>query len=178
MKWQGGGGGGESADRCARGGRIAQPNRDNQTRAQIQWANRLGPEGLGNKNDIEDPWENGEGMDLGLGDSSAGGHVQGPPSQEPVPVPEKPVLSNQAVNIISALAAVARDCILESADCGVVMSTSLWTPSGRLLNLRKSFHMFQVCYCQLWLNTARSRKCLRLVPILIIGSVFLHLLVR
>ena len=80
----------------------------------------MGPEGLGNKNDIEDPWENGEGMDLGLGDSSAGGHVQGPPSQEPVPVPEKPVLSNQAVNIISALAAVARDCILESADCGVV----------------------------------------------------------
>ena len=112
----GGGGGGGEAVSCPRGGRPAQPNQDNQTRAQMQHANRLGPEGLGDQNDVDNPWEEGENeMDV----SSDVLRVHLPPGASD-PVPEEPVLSHLAINIISALASVARDCIQQSANSGII----------------------------------------------------------
>jgi hypothetical protein len=43
------------------------------------------------------------------------------PSQDPVS--ERAILSNEAVNIVSALAAVAKDCLLPSADSGIISNT-------------------------------------------------------
>jgi hypothetical protein len=43
------------------------------------------------------------------------------PSQGPIP--EKAILSKEAVNIVSALAAVAKDCLLSAADSGIISNT-------------------------------------------------------
>jgi len=99
---------------CPRGGRSARPNQDKRTRAQIRRANRLGPEGLGDQNDVDvvdDSQEEG-------GENETFRCNQG--SGASVPVPEEPILSIVAVNVISALASVARDCIQQSAASGII----------------------------------------------------------
>ena len=110
-----GAGGGD--ERCRRGGRRVRRNKDDQTRAQTRRASRLGPEGLGDQNDVDDPQEEG---DDDREDLPGGDYPSQPNSLEPVP--EEPVLSNHAGNVVSALAAVARDCICQSADSGIIAS--------------------------------------------------------
>ena len=72
----------------------------------------MGPEGLGDRNDVDDPLVEDE--DLPGGDY--------PQHNSLAPVPEEPVLSNYTGSVVSALAAVARDCICESADSGIIAS--------------------------------------------------------
>jgi hypothetical protein len=69
----------------------------------------MGPEGLGNRNDVDEEVNEIEGQER---------EDETSPSQGPIT--EKAILSKEAVNIVSALAAVAKDCLLPSADLGII----------------------------------------------------------
>jgi len=143
----GGGGAGRGAVSCPRGGQLAKSNQDNQTRAEMRQANHLGPEGLGDQNEVDDLLEEGEG---GNAEDISGLPRQVPPGASG-PVPEEPVLSHIAVNIISALGSVAQDCIQESANSGIIsnvhavvgmlqdskVTSELWDSSTSLAALAK-----------------------------------------
>ena len=103
--------------KCPRGGCAARSRRaaKARTRAQTRQANRLGPEGLGDQNDVDVVDEdNGEVEEEEMVEVIEGC------AELPVPVSEEPILSDHARNIVSALAAVARDCLMSSADSGIV----------------------------------------------------------
>jgi hypothetical protein len=99
---------------CPRGGRKARPNK--RARAQIRRADRLGPEGLGDRNDADDSQQELEEEDNETNESGLLNQQSG----ASVPVPEEPILSNVAVNVISALASVARDCIQQSSESRII----------------------------------------------------------
>jgi hypothetical protein len=109
-------GGGEFVDRvpCKRGGKSVRARREKQTRAQLRRANRIGPEGLGDRNNVKEEDEEDE-------ENEEQEDETGP--SRPTSIPEKAILSREAVNIVSALAAVARDCLLPSADSGIISNT-------------------------------------------------------
>ena len=120
----GGGGGGDvgggefiNGKPCPRGGKSVRARRKKQTRAQLQRVNRIGPEGLGDLNDVEEEDEENEEQE----EQEAEEESDLDPSQGPIP--EKAILSKEAVSIVSALAAVARDCLLPSADSGIISNT-------------------------------------------------------
>jgi hypothetical protein len=110
-------GGGEFINRkpCSRGGKSVRARRKKQTRAQLQRVNCIGPEGLGDLNDVEEEDKENEEQE------EQDAEEESDPSQGPIP--EKAILSKEAVNIVSALAAVARDCLLPSADSGIISNT-------------------------------------------------------
>jgi hypothetical protein len=81
----------------------------------------LGPEGLGDQNDVDDfqqEFEEGENEMIVLPQCQPGFPNQ--PSGALVSVPEESILSNVAVNVISALALVIRDCIQQSSESGII----------------------------------------------------------
>jgi hypothetical protein len=143
---------------CPRGGQSARPIREKRTRAQIRRANRLGPEGLGDRNDVDDaPQELEEGEN----------ETNVPPQCEPgplnqqssasVPVPEEPILSDVAVNVISALASVARDCIQESSESGIISNVHAVVAvlQGPELTVRREPHISTISLAAL---AARCKK--------------------
>ena len=69
----------------------------------------MGPEGLGDWNDVDEEVEEQERED-------EPGSPQGP-------IAEKAILGIEAVNIVSALAALAKDCLLPSAASGIISNT-------------------------------------------------------
>jgi len=69
----------------------------------------MGPEGLGDKNDAESDAEEAEDED----EDEDSELVRGP-------VAEKTILSNHAVNVVSALAAVARDCLTQPSESKII----------------------------------------------------------
>jgi len=118
----GGGGGGDvgggkfiNEKACQQGGKSAQARRKKHTRAQLQRVNRIGPEDLGDLNDVEEEDEENEEQE------EQEAEEESDPSQEFIP--EKAILSKEAINIVSALAAVARDCLLPLADSGIISNT-------------------------------------------------------
>ncbi len=110
----GGGGINHAKDSCAGGGRKARASRKKQNSSQTRRFNhRLSPEGLGDQNDLDN--------DNGLNARDIG-DVERELEALPGPVAEKAVLSSEAVNIVSALSSVARDCLLPLADSEIISS--------------------------------------------------------
>jgi hypothetical protein len=143
---------------CPRGGRSARCNRDKRTRAQIQRANRLGPEGLGDRNNVDDaPQE----LEEGENETNVPPQCElGPLNQQSgtsVPVPEEPILSDVAVNVISALASVARDCIQQSSESGVISNVRAVVAvlQGPELTVRREPHLSSITLAAL---AARCKK--------------------
>ena len=76
----------------------------------------MGPEGLGDRNDADDSQQELEEEDNETNESG----LLNQQSSASVPVPEEPILSNVAVNVISALASVAQDCIQQSSESRII----------------------------------------------------------
>jgi hypothetical protein len=86
---------------------------------QLQRVSWIGPEGLGDLNDVDDDDEEEEEEE----EETIVQEEQNENSPSQRPIPEKAILSKEAVNVVSALAAVARDCLLSAAESGIISNT-------------------------------------------------------